>query len=231
MSSIKPLVLYGHGYTPNPLKVVMILEELELPFDTVNIEMSKVKEEPYISVNPNGRLPALRDPNTDITLWESGAIIEYLVERYDTEHKISYSSLTEKFHLKQFLFFQVSGQGPYFGQLGFFKFFHPESIPSVNRRYEEQTVRVLSVLDKVLENKQFLVGDKATYADISFMPYDYLARLMLGSDWNDKYDVDAKYPNYVAWAERVKARPVVARGLNAMKEKKAEEDRAKSAAQ
>jgi glutathione S-transferase len=61
--------------------------------------------------------PAIIDPNTDLTLWESGAIIQYLIEQYDTERKLSYDSLHEKHLLNQWLHFQMSGQGPYYSQL------------------------------------------------------------------------------------------------------------------
>lgn len=150
----------------------------------IKVEITDVKKEAFTAINPNGRLPAITDPNTGITLWESGAIIEYLVETYDTESRLSYTSFPEKFHLKQFLAFQMSGQvtscpllirndnsdgqqGPYFGQLGWFKMFHPEDVPSAKERYEEQTVRVLSVLDRVLKGREYLVGDKA-YVLLSF---------------------------------------------------------------
>ncbi|KAF6843410.1 URE2 protein [Colletotrichum musicola] len=218
MSSIKPIVVYGNHLGPNPVKVKMILEELELPYETVVIDMAVVKQEPYTSINPNGRLPAITDPNTGITIWESGAIIEYLIDRYDTGDKISYDSFPEKYHLKQWLHFQMSGQGPYFGQLGWFLRFHPEDVPSAKKRYAEQTVRVFSVLDRTLKGREYLVGDKATYADIAFMTWDYVARILLGDAWNDKYDVDAKYPDYAAWAKRVGSRPVVAKFFQSMTE-------------
>lgn len=68
---MKPLVLYGNGPTPNPVKVAIVLEELGLPFDIKPVKVpEEVKSEPYISINPNGRLPALEDPNTGVTLWE-----------------------------------------------------------------------------------------------------------------------------------------------------------------
>ncbi|KXH51339.1 URE2 protein [Colletotrichum nymphaeae SA-01] len=165
MIASKPIVLYGHSYTPNPSKVVMILEELKVPYEHIIIDLAVVKEEPYLSINPNGRLPAIKDPNTGITLWESGAIVEYLVETYDDAGALSLASREDKFLLKQWLHFQVSGQGPYFGQLGWFKLFHPEDVPSAKERYEEQTVRVFSVLDRALKGKKYLVGDKAYVVD------------------------------------------------------------------
>lgn len=75
-----------------------------------------MKKEPYESINPNGRVRAIEDPNTGITLWESGAIIEYLVEIYDKQHNISFAPGSKEYYeAKQWLYYQVSGQGPYFG--------------------------------------------------------------------------------------------------------------------
>jgi glutathione S-transferase len=106
MSDIKPIVIYGkHG--PNPPKVRIVAEELGLPYDLKDVAFSEVKEAEFLAVNPNGRMPAIYDPNTDLTLWESGAIIEYLIEKYDTEHKISFAPGSKEAYLaKQWLFFQ-----------------------------------------------------------------------------------------------------------------------------
>lgn len=72
------------------------------------LDISEVKQEPHILLNPNGRVPTLEDPNTGIVLWESGAIIEYLVETYDKEQKVSIHQFPEKYHLRQFSYFQAS---------------------------------------------------------------------------------------------------------------------------
>ncbi|KAM0277674.1 hypothetical protein ACHAQH_005617 [Verticillium albo-atrum] len=209
MSSIKPITLYGHA-GPNPWKVIMILEELSIPYETVNVDFSAIKQEPYTLVNPNGRVPTIVDPNTNITLWESGAIIEYLVETYDKEGKLSISTFPEKHHLRQFLHFQTSGQGPYFGQAVWFSKYHPEDLPSAKERYVQQTLRVFSVLDKLLEGKEYLVGNKCTYADIAFVAWDGAAEaVIVGPDWNEKWEVEKKYPNFVAWHRRVTGRPII----------------------
>jgi glutathione S-transferase len=124
--------------------------------------MADLKKPPFEKLNPNGRVPAIEDPNTGITLWESGAIVEYLVETYDTKHSLTYASSPEKYFVKQWLHFQISGQGPYFGQAAWFEKFHPEKIESARERYKNEIKRVLKVLDKHLETsgKGFLVGDK-----------------------------------------------------------------------
>jgi glutathione S-transferase len=124
----------------------------------VFVENSKSEE--FTKLNPNGRVPAIHDPNTGLTLWESGAIVEYLVETYDKENKLTYTSFPEKYQLKQYLHFQMSGQGPYYGQLVWFSMRHHEKIESAVTRYEEQVWRVISVLDKILEGREYLVGDK-----------------------------------------------------------------------
>ena len=88
---------------------MIILEELGLPYDVKELNLSEVKQEPYVKVNPNGRLPAIEDPNTGITLWESGAIVKYLVDTYDKDHSISYGKAPEKYYEDQWLMFQMSG--------------------------------------------------------------------------------------------------------------------------
>lgn len=111
-SQLKPIKVWGKG-GPNPPKVAMILEELGIPYDAEAVPMSDIKKPEYLAINPNGRLPSIHDPNTGITMWESGAIIEYLIERYDKEHNLSFESGTaESYHAKQWLFFAASGQGP-----------------------------------------------------------------------------------------------------------------------
>ena len=70
MPNLKPMTLYSHSGGPNPWKVAIILEELGLPYKTEFLDFKQVKAEPYVSLNPNGRVPGLKDPNTNISLWE-----------------------------------------------------------------------------------------------------------------------------------------------------------------
>ncbi|CAM1511584.1 Fc.00g090970.m01.CDS01 [Cosmosporella sp. VM-42] len=210
MSETKPITLYIHPQGPNPKKVIIILEELGIPYTSIPI--SEPKGEEYTKINPNGRLPAIVDPNTDLTLWESGAIIEYLIEQYDKESKLTFTTFPEKYLLKQYLHFQMSGQGPYFGQAVWFHVFHPEDVPSAKERYIDQVIRVVQVLDKILEGKTYLVGEKCTYADISFIPWNSLVTDGFGGIY-EKFEVETKYPNFVAWHKRLNERPAVKKGL------------------
>ncbi|CAG9997500.1 unnamed protein product [Clonostachys byssicola] len=211
MSDIKPITIWAHGVGPNPIKVLIILEELGIPYEKIEVENPKAEE--YTKINPNGRVPTIFDPNTDLTLWESGAIIEYLVETYDKEGKLTVKDAKDKWHLKQYLHFQMSGQGPYFGQAVWFHRFHPEDVPSAKTRYEEQVTRVLGVLDNILKDKEYLVANKLTYADLAFVPWSSIvtAPQVVGPNFREKYEVDKKYPNFLAWHERVSSRPSVAR--------------------
>lgn len=101
---------------------------------------------------------------------ESNAILQYIVDKYDKQHKLSVADGDEKYAQLQWLYFQASGQGPYFGQVGWFAFYHPEKVSSAIERYRNEIKRVLSVLESVLSKQEWLVGGKATIADISFVP-------------------------------------------------------------
>ncbi|OAA56506.1 Glutathione S-transferase [Cordyceps fumosorosea ARSEF 2679] len=218
--SLKPITVYNHGkfmpqfnsrpsYGPNPKKVNIILEELSVPYKLIVIE--NPKDEEYRKINPNGRLPAIIDPNNDsLTLWESGAIAEYLVETYDKENKINATAGADKWHLKQFLLFQMSGQGPYYGQGVWFHKSHGEDVPSAKKRYLEQMERVWSVLDDLLKGQEYLLGSKLTYVDLCFVPWEFVAHNFLGEELKAAgYNAEKKYPNYWAWYQRLLARPSV----------------------
>ncbi|KAM0692553.1 hypothetical protein Q7P36_007107 [Cladosporium allicinum] len=200
--SIKPLTLWGHWGAPNPFKVCIVLEALGLPYGTRLLELSDVKQESYVKLNPNGRLPTLQDPNTGLDLSESGAIIQYLVDQYDKDHAISYDDVIQKYQTQQWLAFQISGQGPYYGQATWFARFHSEKIPSAIERYTNEIERVISVLDLGLEKTGtgWLVGEKCTFADLSFVTWNLVGEGLL-KELGKLQDLDVKYPNYAAWMD------------------------------
>lgn len=196
----------------------MLLETLGLPYDSEYVDMSKIKEEPYTSINPNGRVPAIVDPNTNTTLWESGAIIQYLVDKYDPKNTISFAPGSEASYLaNQWLFFQVSGQGPYYGQGAWFKVFHPEKVASAVERYQKEAERVVAVIDLHLKRSglKYLVADegspkgKFSFADLSFVPWQEMLPFLMERDIFE----GGKYEAYKAWIERVKAEKGVKRAL------------------
>ncbi|KAH7384846.1 glutathione S-transferase [Cadophora sp. MPI-SDFR-AT-0126] len=204
----KPITLYSHATGPNPWKVAIVLEELKIPYQTKFLDFSELKKDPYEQICINGRVPAIEDPNTGITLWESGAIIEYLQETYDKNNTIGYSSSPEKYLVRQWVHFQMSGQGPYYGQAVWFEKYQP--LGEARDRYREQVKRVLSVLDRHLKRADtgVLVGDKVTIADLSFITWNALMPWFFGDDWKD-VEVEKNYPSYHAWNEKLTQRPAV----------------------
>ena len=217
-SQIKPIKVWGKGGA-NPPKVAIVLEELGLPHDIIDHQISDVKKPEYLALNPNGRLPTIEDPNTDLTLWESGAIVEYLIERYDTEHRISFAPGTpESAHAKQWLFFQATGQGPYFGQAAWFKKFHTEQVPSAIERYVKEVNRLVGVLEGHLAQQKerhdgsdgpWLVGDKCSFADLAFISWQRVIAMVLSKE---DYNEDS-YPHVKAWMDKMTSRGTVKKVL------------------
>ncbi|KAL1835953.1 hypothetical protein VTK73DRAFT_5251 [Phialemonium thermophilum] len=209
-TSLKPVVVYGCGpKPPNPWKVLMLLEELGVPYEQRTLAFPELKQPPFLQINPNGRVPAIEDPNTGITLWESGAILEYLIETYDKDHRVSFPAGTpESFHAKQWLHYQMSGQGPYYGQAVWFLRHHHEQLPSAQERYIKEIKRVTGVLDGWLEGRQYLVGDKFTFADLAFLPWQNLV-----AEYFPTLFPRGEFRNVDAWVDRMKARPAIAKVL------------------
>ncbi|KAL3484499.1 glutathione S-transferase [Aspergillus germanicus] len=202
--SLQPIKIWGHWGGPNPWKVIILLEELSLPYDLELVEFADVKKPEYLKVTPNGRLPTIQDPNTGVLLWESATIILYLIERYDTEHTLSYNDqVPEKYLCQQWLAFQATTQGPYYGQATWFARFHPEKLPSAIERYVAEIFRVIGVLEEGLvrnDNTGWLVGDKCTYADLSFVTWAGVGEgLLVELGRADKAKLESDYPLYSAW--------------------------------
>jgi len=198
-----------HAGGPNPWKVAIVLEELGLEYHSIfiNTSTNEHKQAPYTNLNPNGRMPTLVDhSNNNFTIWESGAIILYLVGKYDKDNKISFKEFDTTAIANQYLMFQMSGQGPYFGQAAWFSRFHPEKIPSAIERYTKEIRRVISVLENILAtgDKEYLVNDKCSYADLAFITWnwgiDYFPEL---AGWREEF------PKVAAWDVKLNDRPTV----------------------
>ena len=216
---VQPIKFYVGGKGANPPRVKIILEELNLPYKTVMMRHVELKGPEYVKINPNGRLPAIHDPNTGITVWESGAILLYLVARYDAGRKLSFpEGSDEATSAQQWLFFQASGQGPYYGQAMWFKLHHHEQLPSAKERYVKEVNRVTGVLESWLAKQEdggqgrWLVGGKMSYADLAFAPWQLVVNRALKEDG---FDGEA-YPLVKEWMGHMMARPAVQRGVESM---------------
>ena len=199
--------------TPNGVKVSIALEELQLPYEAHKVSlMGDVNTPEFLSLNPNNKIPALIDPNgpdgTPIGLFESGAILIYLAEK--TGQMIG-SSKSQKYETIQWLMFQMGGVGPMFGQLGYFLKFAGAEIEDKRpvERYINETKRLLNVVDKQLEGRDWMTGE-FSIADIALAPWlngleFYGARDIVGWD---------SYKNAVAYVERFYSRPTVEKARN-----------------
>ncbi|KAI0702242.1 thioredoxin-like protein [Earliella scabrosa] len=202
MSHGKQFTLFTHFGGPNGWKVAFVLEELGLTYESVYLDFGKGEQKApeHTKYNPNGRIPTLIDhANGDFAVWESNAIMLYLVDKYDKEKKLALTGdkEEEKYQLLQWLFFQASGQGPYFGQAVWFMKYHSEQLPSAITRYQNEIQRVFSVLDTVLAKAPggYLVGGKCTVADLSFVTWNNNA---VTFSIKDVVDVEKTYPAF--WA-------------------------------
>lgn len=193
--------------------MAIILSELSIPYVNIIMDFSELKQAPFESQFPNGRVPAIEDPNTNLKLWESGAIIEYLLATYDTTNSLSYTTGPEKWNQKCWLHFQTSGQGPYFGQRAWFILYHPEKdLKSCLDRYGNEIRRVLGVIDSHLKQSgtEYLVGNKVSYADLAFVPWHWLLEYpphIMGEEFVGEWK--EKYPVCWAWYQKLQERPAV----------------------
>jgi len=208
-------------------KTAIVLEELGISYENKFLDFGStadpngMKSATYLKVNPNGRIPAIIDhKNGDLVLWESLAIVQYLLDKYDPEHKLSATTETEKYQILQWMSFQISGQGPYFGQAAWFTYFHSEKLPSAIERYQKEIQRVLGVFELHFQQtgQEYLVGNRATAADLMFIPWNASAMQGLAGD----VDVAQMFPLTTKWHKSLLARPVVAKVLAEMQAKRAE---------
>ncbi|KAH9854709.1 glutathione S-transferase C-terminal-like protein [Lenzites betulinus] len=220
MSTEHHFTFYTHKLGPNGWKAAYVLEELGLKYHPIylDIKNNEHRSPEHTKFNPNGRIPTLIDhKNNDFVVWESDAIMTYLVEKYDPEGKISVKTFEEKIQQLQWLFFQASGQGPYFGQAAWFIMSHPERIPSAVQRYQTEILRVFGVLENVLSKQEWLVGGKCTIADLSFIPWNAIVFNGLLMKDHEPVDFETKFPAVHKWHEALVNREAVKR-VYAMRE-------------
>ncbi|MEQ9620201.1 MAG: glutathione S-transferase family protein [Deltaproteobacteria bacterium] len=203
--------LYTSG-TPNGRKVSVMLEEIELPYKLIHVHLSKLeqKEEWYLEINPNGRIPAIVDhDNGGFTLFESGAILIYLAEKTG---KLLPQDINGRSTVIQWLMFQMSAIGPMQGQAHVFYRYAPEKIDYAIGRYQRETKRLYTVLDTRLEGNEFLAGDFFSIADIATYPW-IAVHNWAGVDIDD-------LPNLRRWMRTVRRRPAVKKGMDVPKSRK-----------
>ncbi|RAL10229.1 glutathione S-transferase family protein [Aspergillus homomorphus CBS 101889] len=197
---------------PDSWKVKLILEELQAFYIIESFKFDEMKNPPFININPNGRAPAIVDPNTNLTLWGSGAIIQYLIEVYDTEKKLTYNHtqrasptqpvppLPDERARPVLRPSRMVDITPYFADCSTSS--TPGEDPLRHRPICRRSRRTLGVLNTVLEGRTWLVGEKITFADLVFVPWNGRLDYLLPEE-----DYLATYPNVKAWQQRIEKRP------------------------
>ncbi|MDR9827801.1 glutathione binding-like protein [Vibrio sp. FNV 38] len=190
--------------TPNPMKVALFLQEAELEFELVAVDTLKGEQhsEAYRKINPNGKTPAILDG--DVRVFDSNAILLYLA---DKTGKFA-GETQERGELLSWLMFIASGLGPFSGQSVHFRTAAPEGLDYAVNRYSREAQRHYEVLDQHLANREFIVGESYTIADIAAWGWIDKADRVLGENELEGY------PNLKRWFESVNSRPAVALARN-----------------
>ena len=202
--------------TPNGIKVSVALEELGLPYEAhlVSFETNDQMTPEFLSLNPNNKIPAILDPNgpggKPLPLFESGAILIYLAEKAS---RLIPMEAAGRYETIQWVMFQMGGLGPMFGQLGFFVKFAGKDFEDKRPRdrYAGEVKRILGVLDRRLEGRDWIMGREYTIADIAVFPWirtlvDFYAAGDLVA-YDSFKNVQRVYAAFMA-------RPAVIKGIN-----------------
>ncbi len=194
--------------TPNGRKASIALEEMGLDYSVhpINITKNEQFAPEFLKISPNNRIPAIVDPDgpdgAPISLFESGAILIYLAEKtgkfMPTDARARYTAL-------QWLMWQMGGFGPMLGQAHHFRRFAKEEVPYAIERYTNETRRLYGVLDKRLNEAEYLAGADYSIADIA--TYPWAAR----HEWHGIALED--FPAVKRWYDAIGARPAVEKGM------------------
>lgn len=189
--------------TPNGHKISCALEEMGLSYRVhpVNLMDNEQKTPAFLAMNPNGRIPVIVDSENNFTLFESGAILMYLAEKTG---QLMPQDLQQRYTVIQWLMFQMGGIGPMMGQANVFYRYFPEKIQPAIDRYQNESKRLLKVLDTRLAGREYLC-DTFSIADIANWCWARTHQWS-GVDVGD-------LPHLQAWIKRLDARPGCARGL------------------
>ena len=188
--------------TPNGRKISILLEELQIPYKVIpiNIEKDEQFSKKFSLISPNNKIPVITDLETKTNIFESGAIMLYLANKYR-----KYLSDKSYWPIMEWFMFQLTQVGPYLGQAHQFLYYHSGKSKFAEDRYINYVKRVYRTLDSRLENSEYL-GIEYSIADIATWPW--VARF-------ERHRVDLKnYPNVLRWYKLISKRSAVIKGYN-----------------
>ena len=189
--------------TPNGYKVSILLEELELDYTVHKIDMEKQEQKKkwFLQLNPNGRIPVIKDRENKLVVFESGAILLYLAEKFN---KFIPSDRKKRIEVIQWLMFQMSGIGPMQGQANVFYRYLDKKIPIAISRYQNECRRLYEVLNAQLKNKEWLC-EEYSIADIANWTW---VRIYFWSGVNIE-----GLDNLARWMKQMEERPACKKGI------------------
>lgn len=196
--------------TSNGRKINIAVEELEVEYKIHPIAIGKGEQfsAKFTDLNPNQKIPAVIDRDgpdgKPYTMFESGAILMYLAEKHG---KLMPTDKARRYEVIQWLMFQMGGVGPNLGQTHHFRRAAPEKVPYAIERFTNETRRLWGVMDKRLDDRDWLAADEFSIADIAVFPW------AMRHEWQG-ISLD-EFPNMKRWYETIEARPGVKRGLAA----------------
>ena len=208
-----PIDLY-YWPTPNGWKITIALEEMGLPYTVhfVNIGKGEQFDPEFLKIAPNNRMPAIVDPDgpdgAPISLFESGAILQYLVRRTGS---FGGATAREQAEIEQWLMWQMGGLGPMAGQAHHFLNYAPEDVPYGKKRYTDEVNRLYGVLDRRLADREFVAGPYSI-ADMAIWPW--------AQGWSRQGQDIADFPNMKTWLDRMWERPAVQAGKTVGQDKR-----------
>ncbi len=206
------MIDFYYAPTPNGWKVAILLEELGLDYTTHLMKLSEGDQfkPAFLAISPNAKMPAIVDHDVagaPVSVFESGAILLYLADK--TGKFLPEGPLARK-ELMEWMFWQVGNQGPMAGQLSYFKNYAPEGQDYGFKRYLGEYERNLAVLERRLEDRDYILG-AYTIADMIAFPWVFIAK-PLGASLDD-------FPRVAAWRGRIKERPAVRRAIDLHKDR------------
>jgi GST-like protein len=208
------MIEFYYNLSPNPMKVALCLEEMELPFEPKPVDTRRGKQHAPVfrAINPNGKVPAIVDRDTGATVFDSNAILLYLAEK--TRRFLPEDAPAARGEFLSWLMFVATGIGPFSGQAVHFKHFAPEPVPYAVNRYSREAERHWELLDRHLESRRFMTGERYTIVDMAVWGWGRVAPFVLGEErW-------AALPNIRRLFNEISARPA-AQAASALKDRHA----------
>ncbi|MFP4402462.1 MAG: glutathione S-transferase family protein [Candidatus Nanoarchaeia archaeon] len=157
--------------TPNGYKPLLLLEELGIEYEMITVPLDGTqKEDWFLKICPNGKIPAIVDESNELSLFESGAILQYLAEEYEGEGFYPKDTINRA-KVNEWLMFQMGGVGPMFGQMNHFLKMAKEDVPYGKKRYYDESHRLCQVVEEELSKNSYLAGEFYSIADMATYPW------------------------------------------------------------